>query len=149
MSIRMMKNSGSDQHRYDDMINLPHPVSTVHPQMDRADRAAQFSPFAALTGYEDALGETGRLTDGKMDLEEDAKEILDERLRIILELSEDPPEVMITYFIPDKRKAGGAYASVRGQVKKIDRYAQTIVMQDGMKIPIGDITCIDGTIFGT
>ena len=96
------------------MINLPHPVSKVHPQMPIAERAAQFSPFAALTGYGDAVKETARLTDAKIELDEDAKEILDEKLKQIREQIEEHPEIEITYFQPDERKKGGSYITITG-----------------------------------
>ena len=137
--VEMAKNNDSDMHRYDDIICLPHHVSEAHPQMALTDRAAQFSPFAALTGYEDALEETGRLTDVKIELDEDAKSILDEKLRMIQEQIAARPQVRITYFVPDEKKEGGSYTAAEGWVKKIDRYGQNIVMNDGTKISIGEI----------
>lgn len=145
----MTKEHDFDSRGYDDIIHLPHHVSETHPQMTNINRAAQFSPFAALTGYEDALGETSRLTDARVALAEDEKEILDEKLRMIQEGIKNHPEVTIAFFVPDEKKAGGAYTSVTGRIKKIDGYAQTVVMQDGTKIPVGEITGIEGTIFGT
>ena len=145
----MAKEHDFDSRCYDDIIHLPHHVSETHPQMTIINRAAQFSPFAALTGYEDALGETSRLTDARAVLAEDEKEILDEKLRMIQEGIKNHPEVTITFFVPDEKKAGGAYTSVTGRVKKIDGYEQTVVMQDGTKIPVGEITGIEGIIFGT
>lgn len=129
----------NDYHQYDDIIGLPHPVSANHPQMSRADRAAQFSPFAALTGYEDAIAETGRLTDNRIELEEDARIILDEKLRWIQEQISVRPEAAVTYFLPDSRKAGGSYVTLRGRVKKIDPYERVVVMQDGSRIQIEEI----------
>ncbi len=140
----MTKKSSDDRHRYDDIIHLPHHVSGVHPQMAAGDRAAQFSPFAALTGYEDVLEEAGRLTGERIELDEDAKNILDEKLRTIQEQMADHPQVEITYFVPDEKKAGGAYTTAAGWVKKIDRYGQNIIMNDGTKIPIGEIQEIQG-----
>ena len=96
-------------HDYDDIINLPHHVSTRHPQMSMYDRAAQFSPFAALTGYDDAIQETGRLTEQKIELDEETLEKLDERFQILQEHLGEQPEVRFTYFKPDERKEGGAY----------------------------------------
>ncbi len=121
------------------MINLPHPVSKVHPQMPMAERAAQFSPFAALTGYGDAVKETARLTDEKIELDEDAKEILDEKLKQIREQIEEHPEIEITYFQPDERKKGGSYISITGCIKKIDDRKMSVVMQDKTEISIKDI----------
>ncbi len=121
------------------MINLPHPVSKVHPQMPMAERAAQFSPFAALTGYGDAVKETARLTDEKIELDEDAKEILDEKLKQIREQIEEHPEIEITYFQPDERKKGGSYITITGCIKKIDDRKMSVVMQDKTEISIKDI----------
>ncbi len=121
------------------MINLPHPVSKVHPQMPIAERAAQFSPFAALTGYGDAVKETARLTDEKIELDEDAKEILDEKLKQIREQIEEHPEIEITYFQPDERKKGGSYITITGCIKKIDDRKMSVVMQDKTEISIKDI----------
>lgn len=139
-----METEGSkDYHQYDDIIGLPHPVSTNHPQMSRTDRAAQFSPFAALTGYEEAIAETGRLTDSRIELEEDARIILDEKLRQIQEQIDIQPEAAITYFLPDSRKAGGSYVTLRDRVKKIDPYERVVIMQEGSRIPIEEIVEIE------
>lgn len=140
----MTKNNGNDRQRYDDIIHLPHHVSKVHPQMAPGDRAAQFSPFAALTGYEDVLEEAGRLTGERIELDEDAKIILDEKLQMIQEQITARLQVEITYFVPDEKKAGGAYTTAAGWVKKIDRYGQHIIMNDDTKIPIGEIRDIKG-----
>ncbi|MEG2421569.1 MAG: hypothetical protein RSB55_08455, partial [Oscillospiraceae bacterium] len=93
---------------YDDMLHLPHHVSEKHPSMPMLDRAAQFSPFAALTGYDAAVKETARLTDRRVELDEGEKEAIDQRLTLVQERLPDPTEVTITYFVPDKKKAGGA-----------------------------------------
>lgn len=140
----MTKNNGNDRQRYDDIIHLPHHVSKVHPQMAPGDRAAQFSPFAALTGYEDVLEEAGRLTGERIELDEDAKIILDEKLQMIQKQITARLQVEITYFVPDEKKAGGAYTTAAGWVKKIDRYGQNIIMNDDTKIPIGEIRDIKG-----
>lgn len=136
----------NDFHRYDDIICLPHPVSPTHPQMSRADRAAQFSPFAALAGYEGAIAETGRLTDARVELEEDARSLLDEKLRRIQEHTAGLPEVSVTYFLPDKRKAGGSYVTVRNQIKKIEPCERVMIMEGGARIPLEDIVEIEGEI---
>lgn len=130
---------------YDDIIGMPHHVSAVHPQMSRIDRAAQFSPFAALTGYSEAIRETGRLTEERVELDEDVKEILDEKLRMLQHQIEehDYPEAAIAYFLPDNRKEGGSYVTVSGRVKKIDGYGQAVVMMDGTRIPIKDIVGVE------
>lgn len=142
-----MKDEINDVHRYDDIINLPHHVSSSHPHMPIHDRAAQFSPFAALTGYDGAIKEAARLTDMRMELDEAAKNELDEKLRIVLEQLSDKPEITITYFQPDEKKTGGAYVSTSGVVKRIDGYKRNVVMQDGTRIAIEDIINIRGEIF--
>ncbi|MEG2989294.1 MAG: hypothetical protein RR807_07820 [Oscillospiraceae bacterium] len=128
---------------YDDMLHLPHHVSEKHPSMPSRDRAAQFSPFAALTGYDAAVKETARLTDRRVELDEGEKEAIDQRLTLVQERLPQPTEVTITYFVPDKKKAGGAYVSVSGTVKKIDDYERAVVLSDGTNIPIDDILQID------
>ena len=125
---------------YEDIINLPYPQKRQ--RMSNADRGAQFSPFAALTGFEAAITETARLTDRKIELDEGGKALLDEKLRKIEEEIYDRPEVEITYFQPDLRKAGGAYLQKRGRVKKLDAYQRAVVFTDGMIIPIDDISDI-------
>ncbi len=123
---------------YDDIINLPHHVSKNHPQMAMIDRAAQFSPFAALTGHGDAIGETARLTDRKIELDESRKETIDEKLRAVSEYG-DVLKIEVTYFVPDRRKDGGEYAVVTGTVKKVDAVSREITMSDGRIIPIENI----------
>jgi len=132
---------------YDDILHLPHHVSEKHPPMSRLDRAAQFSPFAALTGFEAAVEETTRLTDRRIDLDEGEKAAIDQQLTLVQERLPDLITVTITYFVPDKKKAGGAYVSVSGAVKKIDEYERTVVLSDGTNISINDILCVDGEIF--
>lgn len=123
---------------YDDIINRPHHVSTKHPRMAMIDRAAQFSPFAALTGHEEAIDETARLTDKKIELDENRKEAIDEKLRFI-SVTDDTAEVEVTYFVPDRRKDGGAYVAVSGKIRKIDGVSREITMTDGKVIPIENI----------
>ncbi len=134
---------------YDDIINLPHHVSTSRPRMSALDRAAQFSPFAALTGFEGAVKETARLTDERTDLDEDAKAALNVRLLMIQEQLGNQPQVSITYFKPDGKKTGGAYITARGCVRTIDEYERTVVMKDGPGIPINDIIKIDSELFNS
>lgn len=122
--------------KYDDIIHLPHPVSTRHARMSRLDRAAQFSPFAALTGFDATIAETGRLTDSSIELDESRKEVLNQRLRYIVSVIGRQPGVRITYFQEDERKAGGAYVTVSGRVKKVDVYDHAIVLTDGTVIPM-------------
>ena len=135
--------------KYDDIINLPHHTSPKRPRMSMIDRAAQFSPFAALTGYDAAVKETARLTDQRMELDEYAKAALDERLQIIQDHLSEVPEVTITYFQPDDRKAGGAYLSVSGSIKKIDAYEKCVVMMDKQKIPIKEIFGIESELLNS
>ena len=120
---------------YDDIIDLPHPTSERHPRMPMANRAAQFSPFAAPSGYDDAVKETARLTDGKIELTEEEKANLDARLQLL----EPGIAASFTYFQPDSRKQGGAYVTASGEVKRIDGIAREIILMDGRRIPIDDI----------
>lgn len=124
---------------YDDIIELPHPTSKKHPRMPLADRAAQFSPFAALTGHEAAIRETARLTDRRIELDEDEKTALDRKLRLITEHLAERPAVRITYFQADQRKDGGSYEIAEGSLKKVDEIARMVVLTDGRRIPIEDI----------
>ena len=133
--------------KYADMIYLPNPTPTCKPRMSLYDRAAQFSPFAALTGYDDAVEETARLTDTRLELSEDMKTVLNEKMQMILDNAESEPVVTITYFVPDKKKSGGAYVDITGIVKEIDEYERCIVMTDKRKIPIEQIREIDGELF--
>lgn len=134
-------------HKYDDIINLPHHVSKKHPQMSLHDRAAQFSPFAALTGHKAAINETARLTDEKQILSEDVIAKLNEQLNLIKENISSNPIVTITYFVPDDRKSGGAYISNTGVVKKINEYNHTVVLTDKTVIPIEQISEMQSDIF--
>lgn len=134
---------------YEDIINLPHHVSPTRPRMSMADRAAQFSPFAALSGYGDAVRETARLTGQRIELDESAKAALDEKLRLLAEVIKDRPEAAITYFLPDRKKAGGEYVTATGQVKKVDAVAQELVMANGRIIPIADIIEVESRLFQT
>ena len=132
---------------YDDIINLPCPTSKRHPRMAMIDRAAQFAPFAALTGYDDAITETGRLTGTKLEISEETKERIDLKINYLIDNIEENPEITVTYFVPDKRKSGGEYLTVTGQLKKIDGYEQTLLMMDGLKISIFEILSIESEIF--
>ena len=133
--------------KYDDIINLPHYISKKHPQMSLEARAAQFAPFAALTGYDDAVKETARLTNERIDLDEEAKMMLDAKLQVIREQLSEKPLVTITYFVPDARKSGGKYITTAGNVKKIDDYKHLIIFDNGAEIPIDEI--IDITLNNT
>lgn len=133
--------------KYDDIINLPHHTSSKRLPMSMLDRAAQFSPFAALTGYDAAIKETARLTEERIELDENEQEALDVQLQIIREHLKEKPEITVTYFQQDARKAGGAYLSLTGNVKKIDDYEKCIVMMDKQKIPVENVISVDGEIF--
>jgi len=130
--------------RYDDIIKLPHHVSTNHPRMSMHDRAAQFAPFAALVGYDDAVAETARLTEREIELDEESLALLDEKLHAVLEVVKDLPEVTITYFEPDSKKAGGAYQSVTGRIRRIDEISREIILTDRTVIAMDAICAIDG-----
>ena len=112
------------------------------------DRAAQFSPFAALTGYAGVIRETARLTDRKIELDETMLTALNERYQLLLSVLDAEPEVEITYFVPDERKSGGAYRTVSGVVKKADEFARRLTLTDGTVIPMEDVLMLDGAIFG-
>jgi len=134
---------------YDDIINLPHHVSTTHPQMSSTNRAAQFSPFAALTGYDSAIKETARLTTERIELGESEIAVLDMKLRILEDSVEDRPEIAVTYYKPDEKKTGGAYITASGTLKKIDDVERTIILTNGDNIPIPDILDIECELFAT
>lgn len=125
--------------RYDDIINLPHHVSPTRKQMSMHDRAAQFAPFAALVGYDDAVAETARLTETRPELDEQEQRAINERLAYIADHINEQLEVSIRHFVPDERKNGGAIVEVSGKVKKISATDGTIVLTDGCKIRLSDI----------
>lgn len=135
--------------KYDKIMGLPHHVSKTRPQMPMSDRAAQFAPFAALTGYDSAIKETGRLTDERIELDEGALTALNTRYQLLMDALDEAPEVTITYFQPDERKAGGKYVSAVGTVKKIDDFERRITMRDGTRIPMDDVLSIDGELFSS
>ncbi|MCD7880996.1 MAG: YolD-like family protein [Clostridiales bacterium] len=132
---------------YQDIIDLPHHVSEDRPHMPMRNRAAQFSPFAALSGYDAAVRETERLTQQRAELDEDVKERIAGRLNLIRAHLKDAPVVEITYFVPDKRKEGGAYRTATGAVKKVDTVRRLVMMADGTDIPIDEISDIGGAMF--
>lgn len=133
--------------RYDEIINLPHHVSKTRPQMPMSDRAAQFAPFAALTGYDSVIKETGRLTGERVELDEEALTDLNMRYQLLVDALDEEPEVEITYFKPDERKSGGEYVTLTGTVKKVDDFERLITMQNGTKIPMDDVLAVDGEFF--
>ena len=135
--------------KYNTIMNLQHHVSKTRPQMPMSDRAAQFAPFAALTGYDSAIKETGRLTAERIELDEEALTALDMKYQLLMDAFDDAPEVTITYFQPDERKAGGKYLTATGAVKKVDDFERRITTQDGTKIPMDDVLSIDGELFSS
>ena len=135
-----------DDHRYDDILDLPRPVSPTRRRMTPLERAAQFSPFAALTGYDAALAESARLTEEKAELDEDTLRELEEKLRLLASRP-DHPLIAVTYFRPDTRKKGGAYATVTGKLKKIRLYERELLMEDGTAIPLDDVAGLSGPCF--
>ncbi len=130
-------------HAYDDIIDLPHPVSQRHPQMSMQARAAQFAPFAALSGYEDAAREAERLTDRRAVLGEDARAALEEALTELAALAPAQPQVTVRYFLPDARKEGGAYRTVTGFLKRMDTAAGLLLLTNGARIPLAEIWQIE------
>ena len=134
--------------KYDDIINLPHHTSLTRPRMSRENRAAQFSPFAAVVGHDAAIKETGRLTDAKIELGESAIVDLEMKLDILVDIIAERPEIAVTYFKPDDNKAGGEYLTDSGTLKKIDDVQSIIVFADGKSIPITDILDIECERFG-
>ena len=132
---------------YDDIIHLPHPTSENHPRMSRADRAAQFSPFAALTGHEAAIRETARLTDRQAELSEDIRAELDRKQALLLERLAEQPEIIVTWFCPDGRKDGGAYITTKGRLRKIDLSARRMVLTDGTEIALEEVADLQSELF--
>ena len=134
-------------HKYDDMIGLGHHISRTHPPMARIKRAAQFASFDALTGFGAAIHEAGRETEEKKEMSEDEIDMIDARLAVIEKHINEQPNITVTYFLPDNKKAGGRYVTVSGKVKKLDGMKCAIIMTNGTKIPIGDVQYIDGDMF--
>ena len=132
--------------QYDDIIHLPHHVSSTRPRMSAIDRAAQFSPFAALTGYDTSIKESARLTDARIELDDSQKEEIGEKLRLVT--GQLDAEIKITYFLPDTKKTGGKYVLAAGAVKKVDEYERMIIMGDGKQIPIDEVIDVDYDVFG-
>lgn len=132
--------------QYDDIIHLPHHISSTRPRMSAIDRAAQFSPFAALTGYDTSIKESARLTDARIELDDSQKEEISEKLRLVT--GQLDAEIKITYFLPDTKKTGGKYVLAAGAVKKVDEYERMIIMGDGKQIPIDEVIDVDCDVFG-
>ena len=133
--------------KYDDILHLPHPTSNKHPRMSIRDRAAIFSPFAALSGHGAAIAETARLTDRRVELDEDTRAELDRRQAVLLEHLSEQPEITITWFRSDGRKDGGAYRTVTGRLKKVDEAARTLTLLDGTSIPLEDVAWLESAWF--
>lgn len=133
--------------RYDDIIELPHPTSSTHPRMPISDRAAIFSPFAALSGHGAAIAETARQTERRIELDESNREKLDIKQRLLEEIAAEQPEVTVTWFRPDMKKEGGSYTTLSGKMKKTDSIERVMVMLDGTKIPLEDIVDIESEWF--
>lgn len=133
--------------KYKDIINLPHHTSKTRTRMSRLNRAAQFSPFAALTGYEDAVKETARFTNERVELDEYHISMINNKLSLALENKDMKPFLSITFFRPDKRKKGGEYLTVSGVIRRVDEIKRSLVLEDGTIIPINNIYDIDSEIF--
>ena len=125
--------------KYDDIINLPHPVSKKHVQMSMHDRDAQFSAFAALTGYDESINEAGRLTYERFLRSDEQKAELDKVINELKVKIKEHPEIAVSFFLPDKKKAGGSYEDKQGRLKLIDEYNFKLIFEDGEKIPLDDI----------
>ena len=134
---------------YDDIINLPHPTSKRHPRMPVHDRAAIFSPFAALSGHGAAIAETARLTERRIELDEDTRAELDRRQAVLLEHMDKQPELTVTWFQPDEKKDGGAYLTTTGRLKKLRELERLLLLADGTEIPLEDVVALESDIFQT
>ncbi len=128
---------------YDDILFLPHPRSLNRRPMPRIGRAAQFAPFAALSGYDDAVHETARLTDRQAELDTEQLSLMDEKLHALLDIIRDQPEVTITYFEPDEKKSGGVYLSMTGRIRRVDEVNRQIIFADRTVIAMDSICEID------
>lgn len=125
--------------KYDDILNLSHHVSSTRPHMSMHDRAAQFSPFAALTGYDDTVRETARLTDEKQELTAERINDLNQKIAFLNEHAEERPQITVEYFIPDGKKSGGKYVTLSGKFRRIDEYNHNMIFTSGEEIPLNDI----------
>ena len=132
---------------YKDIISLPHPVSVRHARMPIPDRAAQFAPFAALTGYDAAIREAARLTDQETTPDEDAKILLDQKQQLLIAAADEHPEITVTYFVPDAKKSGGTYRSASGCFRKVDPNRRLLILTDGTAIPLDNILELESDWF--
>ena len=137
----------NDKFPYEDIINLPRPVSKKYPSPTILERAARFAPFAAITDYEEMVLEKARVTEERMELDECALILLDKKLNILQNLLSRSPEITVTYFVPDKKKNGGAYLTMTDTVKKIDPYKKLLIMNNEKKIQMEDIYKLEGELF--
>lgn len=129
--------------KYKDIINLPHHVSKTRKPMSLYNRAAQFAPFAALTGYDDAIKETARLTEERIELSDELKNMLNQKIKLIIENIKLQPEVAITYFVPDNKKSGGVYKTISGNVRRIDEIEKYLLFTNKLKVYFYDIIFIN------
>ncbi len=136
-----------NEDKYDDIINLPHHVSKKHPPLKRASYAAQFSPFAALTGYDGIVSEAARITDERIELNETDMEIINAKLQIVCDRIKEKPELTVTYFVADKKKSGGKFLKTTASARRIDDVERVIYFTDGTKLPFDDIIDIQSGIF--
>ena len=136
-----------DPHRYDDLLDLPRHVSPTRPRMSSRERAAQFAPFAALTGYGSAIEEAQRRTDQRIELGEAERESLDRRMRALAEHLDERPEVSVIHFIPDRLKAGGRYVTALGVVRRLQPELGTLQLEDGMTLELDDIIGVESALF--
>ena len=144
---REIKNESGTGGKYDDIINLPHHVSPARPHMSMTDRAAQFSPFAALTGYDMIIKESGRLTEAVADLSEEELDILCRKQRYLMSIIDKRPEITVTYFVPDRFKDGGEYVTCSGKLRRIDEHERMFIFTDGTKVMTDDVVGIEGKVF--
>lgn len=144
---RVVNEGGKVNGKYAHIIHLPHHTSKVRPHMTLYQRAAQFAPFAALTGHNAAIRETARLTDKKIDLSESECEKLNQKFTLILANLDEHPTVSMVHFVPDPHKEGGQYTTYTGTIKSFDEYEQRITFEDGAQIKISDIIDIKGQLF--
>ena len=133
----------SDIGKYDDIINLTHPTSKKHPRMPICDRAAQFAPFAALVGYDDAVEETARVTDDMIEQSDEMMAVIDEKLRYLSERIGEMPTVLVTYFLPDDKKSGGEYKIFEGRIKRLDDPDAMMIFECGKKISYDKIYSVE------
>ena len=133
--------------RYADLLNLPHPTSATHPRMPAGARAAQFSPFAALTGYDAQIREATRTTDRRIELDEQALAVLNRRLQLLQANLAEQPEVTVTWFVPDSRKEGGRYRTVSGRLHRLAQQPPRLILESGEIVPVANLLSVDSPLF--